>query len=706
MSDWWSKDPLVQAGTRAAQVVANPEQWWANDPEAANQPGMVSSAVRGAAQGFTLGAGDELSAAAATSIIPGAADRARVLPLPDPVDLLGAGARGILRLVAPSWIESGGATYDRALEQKRADNRQHQKANPISYGAGEVVGGAVPVVAAASAAPAAFGVTGTLGMRSAMSAASGGVTGAVQGFNSGEGGVLPRAEEAAKGFLGGAAIGAVAPTAGMLTGKAYRGIVDALVDRTAKVPGVSNPAVRIVADALLADEAVNPTFRSNVAKLGPEGMLLDAGDSVKGLAQGVALRPGEARARVVKALTERRGGTDARIGADLNGALGPAVVPSQVESGLAAGREALGEAYGQVFRNARAVDTTALANQLDTMAIDLRGDPRRAVLRAREMLNIPGNAMQLDPSPRALFNTRQALDGLIESEKDSKVLSQLGFARQAVDDYLRAAVPGIKEVDARFQELARQSEGLTRGASVLDSGKTAIRPAEMASAISAGAEPAGLFVGPSGETFRLRQGVRGEIDRLVGTKSNDYLAVRDAVKGDGDWNRAKLVQLFGEERADRVVNALDREAAFRQAYDHIVQGSQTKMRDAAEKLVAIRDGKSGDGAGIGAIVGTVGGPTGLAAQAGIKGANAVKGVMNRTADEARNAEIAKLLIARGDEMAPILDVLSRNARGRAASERGGAAVERVVQALLMSRGYDAGSAGAPYAQRVARSALR
>jgi hypothetical protein len=702
MSDWWSKDPLVQAGTKVAEVVANPEQWWANDP--VNQPGMVSSAVRGAAQGLTLGAGDEGSAVAAASPVPGAEQRARVLPLPDPIDMLLGGGRMLLEktgIIGPG----GGEVYDRALEQKRADNKQHREANPISYGAGEIVGGSVPVIAAAAASPGAFGVTGSLGMRSAMSAGSGGVVGGIQGFNSGEGGAESRSWEALKGIIGGTAIGGAAPAVGQLAGAGYRKVADAIVNRTARVPGYSNSAVRIVADALESQRAINPNMQAEIGRFGPEAMLLDSGDVAKGIAQGIATRPGEARARIVEALTERHAGRNARIGVDLDEGLGRAVVPSQVEAELAAGRQAVGDAYGEVFKNAKAVDTKRLADQLDTMMVDLRGDPRRAVQNVRGMLNIPGQQV-LDPSPRAVLNIRHAIDGLMESEKDSAVLSQLGFARQAIDDYLRGAVPGIKPVDARFQELARQSEGLKRGSSILDSGKEALRPEEMAASIRAGAEPDGMFIGPSGETFRMRQGTRSEIDRLVGTKSNDYLAVRDAVKGEGDWNRAKLTQLFGEERASKIVNSLDREAAFEEVYRDVVRNSMTAQRLTGKEMVAVRDGSKGDGAGTTAIVGAVGGPTGLAAQGAIKGVRSAKGVLDTAADEARNAEVSRLLTTRGPAMATIFDVLSRNARGRQSAEAGSAATERVVQALLQSRGYDLGALSAPYAQRVARSALR
>jgi hypothetical protein len=76
------------------------------------------------------------------------------------------------------------------------------------------------------------------------------------------------------------------------------------------------------------------------------------------------------------------------------------------------------------------------------------------------MLNIPGTD-QLDPHPGALLATRNAIDGMMANEANPQVIRQLTMARQAVDGELGKAVPGIKDVDAKFQELARQSDALT-----------------------------------------------------------------------------------------------------------------------------------------------------------------------------------------------------------------------------------------------------
>lgn len=429
------------------------------------------------------------------------------------------------------------------------------------------------------------------------------------------------------------------------------------------VPGASRGAAGKLADDL-ANSGGEAAVRQRLAELGPDAMLLDASPSLLGRAQGLAVQP-DTREMVNAPLIARNQATNQRLTQDVNGALGPSPVPSQVEAGLAASREAVGGAYPEVFQGARAVDTSRLADALDTALVDLRGPARDAVARARGYLNIPGT-QTLDPNPRALFEVRQAIDGLVQGETNTKVLGQLGFIRQAVDDNLRAAVPGIKDVDGRFQELSRQSEGLQRGSQVLDGGKTAVRPVELADELTRAVTPEGNMVGPSGAAFRMRQGTRAELDRLVGTRANDLEALKQAVKGDGDWNRAKLAQLFGEENASRIFGAVDREAAFRDVYRKVVENSQTAQRTAAAESTKPRG--SGD-AGSGGMARTMlasilGGPAGAAAAIGGEGAKVAGSAMLKASDIGRNKELARILTQsasdpRTDNVLSALERLSR-----------------------------------------------
>lgn len=425
------------------------------------------------------------------------------------------------------------------------------------------------------------------------------------------------------------------------------------------VPGASRGAARMLADDL-DNSGGAAAVRQRLDELGPDAMFLDASPSLQGRAQGLAIQP-DTREMINAPLIARNQQRNQRLAADVDGALGPAPVPSQIEAGLEASRGVVGAQYPQVFQGARAVDTAPLANALDTMAVDTRGPARDAVVRARGYLNIPGT-QTLDPNPQALHATRKALDGIIQGgETNTDVLRNLGFARQAVDDELRAAVPGIKDVDARIQELSRQSEGLTRGSQVLDGGKTAVRPVELADEITQAVTPAGQMVGPSGSAFRMRQGARAELDRLVGTRANDLEALKQAVKGDGDWNRAKLAQLFGEAEAGRVFNAVDREAAFADAYKKIVENSQTAQRTAAAEATTPRGGGGGGGMTRTMLASLLGGPVGAAAAIGGEGAKAVGNAAVKASDIGRNKELARILTqpVSDPSAANVLDALER-----------------------------------------------
>jgi hypothetical protein len=556
--------------------------------QAPSRPGMLESFARGGGQGATLGTGDEIYAA-------------------------GAGA------VAKARGQDFGPEFERQLAETQANNRRAKEENPWTYAAGEALGVIPGLVYGGTTAlgAKALGLVGrNLATRSVASAASGAAIGAVQGGAGTDGTIDERLRGAGNGVAWGSTFGAAGPAVGQAVGAGINAAGQAL---RPSVPGVSKQAATMLADDI-ANSGGEAAIRQRLAELGPDAMLMDASPSTMGRAQGLAVLP-DTREMMTAPLVARNQGTNQRLASELDGALGRSPVPSQVEAGLAASRDAVGEGYGPVFEGARALDTSRLADTLDTMLVDLRGPARDGVARARGYLNIPGSR-ELDPNPRALFETRQAIDGLMQGETNTKVLGQLGFVRQAVDDHLRAAVPGIKDVDGRFQELSRQSEGLQRGSQVLDSGKTAVRPVELADEITRAVNPDGQLVGPSASAYRMRQGTRAEIDRLVGTRANDLEALKQAVKGDGDWNRVKLAQLFGDAEAGRVFNAVDREAAFRDAYEKVVENSQTAQRTFAAGEVAPR-GTGGTAADVGTVVaGATGGLPGAAMAVGARGLRA------------------------------------------------------------------------------------
>lgn len=580
---------------------------------------------------------------------------------------------------APTFGERYSANLDREKAQDDAYDRQH----PITSAAGQIVGGVAATLPLAATATGAklLGMGGkTVGEMAVRGAAAGGALGAVDAATRGEGfdaatkgdvRPLQIAGEVATGAGVGAIVGGAVPVAARAIGAGVQSIANRTAGAT-RAPGASNAATNEVLAALRSDQADFATLPDTMRALGPDGMLLDAGPNTQNLAGTVVSLPGEGRAVVVDALTNRRNGATQRIGQDLNEAFGPAGVPSQIDDGIAQGQRALGPAYGEAFTESMAVDTQHIAERLDGVASILRGPAQTAVARVRGMLNVPGTNV-LDPHPSALFQTRHAIDGLMATETNPHVVRQLTMARQQVDEALAQAVPGIKDIDGQFQELARQREGLQRGSQVLDSGKTAIRPQELAPEFMASAVPEGNMVGPSAVPYRVQQGARAEVDRLVGTKSNDYLALRDAVKGEGDWNRAKLAIVFGQENADRIIASVDREAAFQEAYQTAIRNSLTAARQAGQKAFSNTASAVPDGNGATAV--------GIALSVARKVLNTVyQSVANRRVED-KAVDVARMLTRTGVERDTLTRELQRIANTRAMTDQARDHIQDVIRII-------------------------
>ncbi|WP_042776633.1 hypothetical protein [Sinorhizobium fredii] len=525
--------------------------------------GGVEGAVRSVARG-TLGIGsylDELNAAT----------NATLAPLVDP--LL---PDGFEKLPGQTW----GERYDQALNIQRRKDDEYDADHPYLSTGLQIAGGVGSGGALLKAAPVignyALGNTGaSVGSRVASAAGAGGGTGFVQGFGAGEGGGTQRLRQAGvegtTGLVVGPAMMPVAAGANKLASKLARSILGESNDA---LSSVTDQARRYVVDEL-SDPSKVSRYRDSLEKLGPEAMLADVSPEWLGVARGAAARPGT-RGLIVDPLNERSSLANARLRADVADNLGPDPVPSRVDRSLAAYQDQVRRRYGPVMAERSNYDFMPIADALDDEIQRLRGPAQRQLRNVRQMLNVNGQDL-VTTDPAIAFETRQAIDGILETEQNPKVISGLTEARQMIDDGLRSSVPRIKEVDAQFAEIARQREALGEGRSVMNNGATAIRPSELDDALRQGALPQGEMIGPSGVPLRIQQSSLGEIYRAIGTEANDLNALRKTVRGEGDWNREKLGMLFGQDRADNVLNSIDRENVFSDTANRVTRGSDTAM---------------------------------------------------------------------------------------------------------------------------------
>jgi hypothetical protein len=390
--------------------------------------------------------------------------------------------------------------------------------------------------------------------------------------------------------------------------------------RGSKILTAADKAIpKPVARALKSDGLLPEQVAPKLAELGPDGVLADLGPNLQAQAGAVATTPGAGQKTVVDAMKARRDAAPDRLRTELDTTLGPAPVPSEVDAGLKAGQKALSPEYTAALANAKPVDTGALAKSLDEVIPTLRGDAQAAVAGVRKMLNKTGGAPVTDPAtiiaaemdpakrrelarkyfagepldvatpletdPGVLLETRRAIGGMLDTTKDGNTRRVLTQAKQDVDSLLAAAVPGIKEIDAKHSSLAQARTNLETGQTVLGNGRETPRPAELRTQMAEANTPVGTEMGPTPQALALTQGARAEIDRIVGTNLNDRAALNSLVKGEGDWNYDRLSTLFGKEKTDRIYKVLQNERTMAETENKALAGSKTAAITAAQKEV-------------------------------------------------------------------------------------------------------------------------
>ncbi|MFA6984626.1 MAG: hypothetical protein WC213_00270 [Arenimonas sp.] len=555
-----------------------------------------------------------------------------------------------------NYLTGQAPSYDAGVKSEREKTQAVREAAPVGSAIGEGVGG---VLSGAGLMKSGLTLAGRVGPGLLARVMGYGAEGAGYGAAQGAGNtysdkISDYFKNAGKGALTGSAIGAGLPVVGSVAGAGYRAGSAFLGPR---VEGAGRGASALLRGAAQADEA----GLRNLGQLGDSAMLPDAGPAMLGLGQGAGTGTGAGRSELVNALRTRDQETATRLSQSLDTNLGPAPIPSRVEAGLAQSREALGPAYGQVLDDAGVaaahgappMNTQALAQNLDAVARVERGPAQRAARQVREMLNDGQGG--LDRSPDTLLNTRQAIDGMLTTEVDPNTIRILTRARQAVDAEL-ANVPGLKDVDAQFAELSRQSAGLQRGSQVLDSGKTAIRPTELADEMTQAALPQGAQIGPSAAPIRVRQGTRADIDRRVGTNINDLNQLEKTFATPQDWNYQKLGTVFGEGPRDRVAGDISANRQFRDTYQKIVQNSQTAQRTEAADAMK------------GAAGGNI--PTDITATSlGLKAANAIAKLMSGQSNATTKDQIGRILAQQGPEARRVALMLLGSAQTTGANAR-------------------------------------
>lgn len=408
---------------------------------------------------------------------------------------------------------------------------------------------------------------------------------------------------------------------------------------------------KMVADELGRGNIAPGALRGQLDGIGPAAVLGDLTPRLQARVGAVATTPGPGQDIIIGQLKARQAASNGRIKNSIEGTFGPDPVPSNVAAEIEQARLKANEAYPPVLREKALsenylYDAKPLATALDAQVPNFVGDTRAAIKKTLEMLTNPETG-ELTTDPQVILAVRGELDGMINGMKsggggNTTTISALDDMRKLIDGDLAQQVPGIKWADANRAEVYAQSEGFDLGRKVLNNGENPIHPVDLEATMEALRGPKGTAVGPRVEPslapLRVSEGTLSKIYQIVGTTANDRVALKAILKGEGSWNRDKLVTVFGKDKADALIKLLDGEARMQETEALAFGGSKTEV------LRSAKDGiePSKKDPGVFEKVGNF--QLGSAARSMLDKASGglLKGMQDR-----KNAAIAEALMSRG-----------------------------------------------------------
>lgn len=372
----------------------------------------------------------------------------------------------------------------------------------------------------------------------------------------------------------------------------------------------SSAATRRVVGEAIAEDGITP---ANVQQYGPETMLADNGIAVRNLLRGAVQRPSPEANAVRRTLADRADRRSQRLQNDVNTQLGPVTQrPNERVRELVRELGTISPRLQQVFRSGQ-VDARGVLTSVRAMLRTAEGPQRAALERVERMLieqqaqpavparpatpdrwvpdpsnpmmqrfvpgspGRPGRAAvpeRVKSNPEQLHNIKVTMDGMIDYGDPASGIPAgsvrqkdggLRTARRNLYGQLDSQLQGYDRAMDDYRLIRRRMDGVETGKTALRTGPDAIHPDDLNTARQADG-------GNAANDIRL--GMRGEVDRLVGT-ADEMRALRSTLGGEYNWNRQKMVDTFGQQPVDNLVAAVDREQVFNLTRDAGFGGSRS-----------------------------------------------------------------------------------------------------------------------------------
>lgn len=618
---------------------------------------------------------------------------AGLTPRPNPAEYLPFG----------SWLDEASAGIDAGLNwatggkagQPYEDAKAYQNARQryVKENASGLEKGAA--IAGGMAASLPFGAVrlmrgATLVPQTVNAAATGAAYGGIYGAGEGEG--VERIDNALTGAKWGAATGAaVAPAS-----QGVANLISHLRNRRAPLPaqlqGLERGAVNRVADDMATSGVDANSFTRQSRELGPEGMLLDMGDDLRGSAETLANTHGPQLPVVRGELNARRNAAPGRIEAAIDRELGPQVnLPQYVESQRQTFSRAARPFYDQ-FYGSQIEQSPELARTLSQL-------PRSVFTKAEQLARADGirQRFRLRPVDEAMT----PMTG-VQGSRAERIHQgvEYDYLKRAVDDMARAAEPGSNEARI-YGTLARNlrnqvDEILSPGAPdqspwaiarrTAGDGLEGREAAELGGGVFSGKRDPNMVEAELGDLSQYgqrmyRYGARNDLRQIMGRGATNFgprgdNGARRALNS--EFSRQNLAQIAGPNQAVRLTQTIDAENRMAESFNEIMTNSATARRQAGQSRLPV---------GAGAPINTEAPRTlnELAFMIARRGVNALmNGFLGERAGRIM-ADQARLLTARGIDRDTYVQALLRLSQSRQMS----AQQRQVIESMLTSVGQQA-----------------
>lgn len=476
--------------------------------------------------------------------------------------------------------------FDFGQEFQRQELDRRREEAPLTSVASEVAGGIATGVAAA---PRIFASGAGLGTNIVRGSVSGTAGGAASGFGGGSG-LADRGSDALLGAGIGAGVGVAAPLAGAAVGSGVRAYGARRAAQEALQPvGIGRRAGDQIERELSRDAMTAGDARTRVGAMGPDAMLLDAGQNIGEGAEAVANLPGTGNKTIRDRLGARGEAAPERITTAADEALGPARNIAETTDALITQRTAASEpAYAAALgrpiewndRLQAFVDDPVIRkglregveiHRLDSLARGERFDPFDLAISGMDEAGDP--ILAGVPNMRTLNVAKKGLDNVLEGYRDP-VTGRLNLDERgrAIADVQRAFVSELDAANPDYAAARAAWAGPTRVRDATGLGQDvfnrSVRPDQLRQRLAAMSDD-------EREAFQI--GARDQLAEVMGTARRDAAAARAMFET--GWNREKLGLVLGDDdRARQFLDTLGTETDFANRANAITGNSASARR--------------------------------------------------------------------------------------------------------------------------------